>query len=79
MEKQSALQRAVKLAGGQSALAAKIRRAQGHVYYWLHHAKAGVPADAAIDIEVALSGAITRHDLRPDLFGPTPSKQEERA
>lgn len=68
--KQSPLERAIHLAGGQSALAAKINRQQGHIHYWLRHAKAGVPPMAAIEIENALEGAVSRHDLRPDIFGP---------
>jgi DNA-binding transcriptional regulator YdaS (Cro superfamily) len=77
--KQSPLERAIHLAGGQSALAAKINRQQGHVHYWLRHAKAGVPPMAAIDIENALDGAVSRHELRPDIFGPTPSETRESA
>lgn len=81
MEPKTPLERAIHTAGGQSALAAKINRAQGHVYYWLRHAKNGVPAAVAIEIEEALGGEITRHDLRPDIFGPSPSpsKQGETA
>lgn len=73
--KQSPLERAIELAGGQAALAARIKRQQGHIHYWLRRAKAGVPPSAAIDIENALHGEITRHDLRPDIFGPAPTKE----
>lgn len=77
--KQSPLERAIEIAGGQSALAAKIKRQQGHVHYWLRHAKAGVPPSAAIDIENALDGQISRHDLRPDIFGPSKATPEGEA
>lgn len=70
MNSTKALERAIKIAGGQSALARKIGRAQGHVFYWLKHAKDGVPPQAAIDIENALQGAVSRHEIRPDIFGP---------
>lgn len=73
------LERAIELAGGQSALASKINRQQGHVHYWLRHAKAGVPPSAAIDIENALDGKISRHDLRPDIFGVAPTSPKEDA
>lgn len=76
MNAQTPLQKAIEEAGSQSALAEKINRAQGHVYYWLHHAKNGVPPDAAIEIEKALGGAVTRHDLRPDIFGAAPARKE---
>lgn len=75
METQTPLERAIEIAGGQSALAVKIGRAQGHIHYWLKLSKAGVPPQAAIDIENALSRAVTRHELRPDIFGPAPSKR----
>lgn len=70
MSSTEALERAIEIAGGQSALARKIGRAQGHVHYWLRGAKYGVPPHAAIDIENALNGAVSRHDIRPDIFGP---------
>lgn len=36
-----------------------------------------VPADKALDVE-RLTG-ISRHDLRPDIFGPAPASQKETA
>lgn len=74
MERQKPLEKAIDLAGGQSALAGKINRAQGHIYYWLHKSKNGCPPDVAIEIEIALSGAITRYELRPDIFGRAPEE-----
>lgn len=32
-----------------------------------------VPARYALEIERATNGAVTVHDLRPDIFGPAPS------
>lgn len=65
---QTPLQRAVEIAGGQSALAAKLNVKQGHVWYWLNRAKQ-VPAEQVIPIEEATGGQVTRQELRPDLFG----------
>jgi len=48
---------------------AVIGRAQAHIHYWLKHSKAGVPPQAAIEIEEALNKEVTRHELRPDIFG----------
>lgn len=38
-----------------------------------------VPAERCIDVETATSGAVTRYDLRPDVFGPAPGNQAEAA
>ncbi len=69
MNSTEALERAIELAGSQSALARKIGRAQGHIHYWLKGAKDGVPPLAAIQIEKALGGQVSRKELRPDVFG----------
>lgn len=61
------LEQAVKILGGQSATARALGVSQPNVYYWLHQAKV-VPAEYAIPIELATKGAVTRHDLRPDLY-----------
>ena len=63
----SALERAVEIAGGQSALARKLGLKQANVWHWLNRAE-HVPAEQAIAIEQATGGAVTRAELRPDLF-----------
>jgi TorA maturation chaperone TorD len=60
-----ALERAVELAGGQSALARAIGKSQSHIWHWLKVAKR-VPAEAAVAIEKATG--VTRQELRPDLY-----------
>lgn len=35
-----------------------------------------VPADKVLDVEAATG--ISRHDLRPDIFGPAPKPETER-
>jgi Uma2 family endonuclease/DNA-binding transcriptional regulator YdaS (Cro superfamily) len=60
----TALQLAVKIAGSQTALAAKIGRTQGHISKWLQ--RDFVPPDVVLAIE-RVTG-ISRHDLRPDLY-----------
>jgi Uma2 family endonuclease/DNA-binding transcriptional regulator YdaS (Cro superfamily) len=60
----TALLLAVKLAGGQTALAAKIGRTQGHISKWLQ--RDFIPPDAVLPIERATG--ISRHELRPDLY-----------
>lgn len=67
-----ALERAVELAGSQSALAARIGKKQGHVWGWLNKAKR-CPAEMAIPISNAVDGAVAPHDLRPDIY-PAPAE-----
>lgn len=70
------LERAVRLSGGQSALArgasafAEGRRlTQGMLWKWLNRAKEPVPsAEWVIPIEKAVAGQVTRYELRPDLY-----------
>jgi TorA maturation chaperone TorD len=68
-----ALERAVELAGGQSALARAIGKSQSHIWHWLKVAKR-VPAEAAVAIEKATG--VTRQELRPDLYveGESPKR-----
>lgn len=61
-----ALQRAIRTAGGQSALAAALGVRQSHIWHWLHKSQHGVPAERVADVE-RVTG-IARQELRPDLF-----------
>ena len=68
------LERAVSLAGSQSALAQAAsnvdpdcRIKQQHISYWLR--KGRLPAEHCSVIEAAVNGAVTKHELRPDIFG----------
>ncbi|WP_372382155.1 YdaS family helix-turn-helix protein [Xanthomonas sp. NCPPB 1068] len=69
------LERAVAAAGGQSALARTLSTAervvrQGHVWAWINR-PLPVPAEFCRPIEAATG--VSRHDLRPDVFGPPPA------
>lgn len=61
------LERAIQVAGSQSALARAINVRQGHVWHWLNKSKR-VPAEYVIPIERATGGNVLRHELRPDLY-----------
>lgn len=62
-----ALQKAIDVAGGQSALARAIAVRQSTLNYWV--LKAGkCPAEKAPAIEAATG--VPRHELRPDIFPP---------
>lgn len=67
----SPLQKAIDIAGGQTALGKAIGRRQSTVRTWLKRADGRVPAEAARDIERATSGAVTAEELRPDIFAPS--------
>jgi len=61
----AALERAIALAGGQSALARAIGKSQGHVWHWVKVAKR-VPAEAVLAVEQATG--VPRSELRPDVY-----------
>lgn len=62
------LRRAIAIFKSQEGLAAAIggNVKQQNVSYWL---KNRVPADICITIENITGGEVSKHDLRPDLFG----------
>jgi DNA-binding transcriptional regulator YdaS (Cro superfamily) len=68
------LEKAVRITGGQSQLARRIggKVRQGYVWKWLRRGYA--PAEHALAIERATQGAVTRYELRPDVFGPSPRR-----
>jgi DNA-binding transcriptional regulator YdaS (Cro superfamily) len=61
-----AIERAAQLAGGQSALARKLGCTPQAVSKMCSTGK--VPAERVIPVERAVDGAVTRHELRPDLY-----------
>lgn len=54
--------------GGVGKLAVAIGLRQNVVGNW--RLRGQVPAERCVAIEKATAGAVTRHDLRPDVFGP---------
>lgn len=63
-ETPSALQQAIELLGGQTALAAALGVRTGHLFYWL---KNRVPAEYCPAIERATGGQVRCEALRPDI------------
>lgn len=63
------LEKAIEICGGQTALAKAVGIRQPNVWNWLHRAQGIVPAEYCRAIEQATNGAVTRYDLRPDVFG----------
>lgn len=71
-----ALSKAIDIAGGVTALASKLGTYQSKVSNW--KARGGVPAKWCLAIEQATDGAITRYDLRPDVFGASKSVKQSK-
>lgn len=61
------VQKAVEVAGGQTALAKLCGKRQGHVSFWLGQDQ--VSAETAVLIDKATSGVVPKEALRPDIFG----------
>ena len=74
--KSEALQKAIAIAGGQSALARLLSNIcgknirQAHIFNWLNRDKE-IPAEYVIPIEIAVKKLVTRYELRPDIYPPT--------
>lgn len=64
--KESAIKRAARAAGGQSALARALGVTPQAVQGWCDSGK--VPAIRVLDVERAIAGKVTRHELRSDLY-----------
>ena len=69
-----ALEDAIEIAGGQSALGRKIGRDQKAIWAWINTTQK-VPAEDVIKIEAAVDGKITRFELRPDIY-PRPKPMD---
>jgi DNA-binding transcriptional regulator YdaS (Cro superfamily) len=66
METMSAFERAIKIAGGSSALAERIGGIKPqHIINWRSR---GLPVDRVKAVVRAVDGKVTAHDLAPDLF-----------
>ncbi len=66
--KATPLEKAIKAAGGESALARAIGVTRQAVHGW-----AKVPADRALAVERATDGRVRCYELRPDVF-PKPAE-----
>lgn len=73
MTKLTAIERAVKAAGGQAELARRLTVImskpvkQQHVWNWLFR-DSELPAEYVIPIEKAVEAEVTRNELRPDIY-----------
>ena len=63
--------KAIRMDGGQAAVSRAIGRAPAFVWQ-ISRGIRPLPPQLVIPLEVACGGAVTRHELRPDVFGSTP-------
>jgi DNA-binding transcriptional regulator YdaS (Cro superfamily) len=61
------IDKAISILGGVSRTAEALGVVQGAVSNWI--ARKSVPASRCLAIENATNGAVTRYELRPDVFG----------
>lgn len=65
----SAIQKAIDAVGTQAELARRLNVTDMAISQWK---KRGVPPERCIPIEDATDRAVTRYELRPDVFGSAP-------
>ncbi|MCK2149488.1 helix-turn-helix domain-containing protein [Marinobacter alexandrii] len=68
----TALKKSIRLAGSQSALAAKCGTKQSNIWNWLHR-DGRVPAEYVIAVCTATDFKVTPHEVRPDIY---PNKKD---
>ena len=66
--RKQALERAVDIIGGQTALAEALGIGQSRVNNWLNRDDQGVPGEFCTDIERLTESKVSCHELRPDIF-----------
>ena len=72
-ESDTPIEAAIKAAGTQQALADKLGIKSASISEW--KARGRVPAERVAAIEAATG--VSRHDLRPDVFGPAPEAKPQ--
>ncbi len=74
MDLSEGVRAAIKPFGTQTALAAVLGIERSAVSQWKR-----VPVERVLVIEEKSEGKVTRHDMRPDIFGPPPAQRPEAA
>lgn len=75
LKKNKVIERAVAIVGGQTVLARLCGTVQQNVWDWIHKRKK-VPAEWVLPIERATKGAVTRYEIRPDLYPREENRDE---
>ncbi len=71
-----ALRKAIETAGSQTALAEAVGTTQPRVSEWLNEAG---QASAVFALRIEQATGVSRHDLRPDVFGEAPAREDAGA
>lgn len=71
------IDRAIAYFGSQQALAATLGIRSPSISEWRVRNK--VPAERCLAIEQATNGAVTRYELRPEVFGTAPTQAAPKA
>lgn len=71
MTPKDALYEIYDMVGSKTAVSRHCNVALPALTYW---EEKRIPAERAVQLEELGGGKITRHDLRPDLFGPKPRR-----
>jgi len=66
---------AIRLKGSQQKLAEAAGCSQQQISYLMKEAS-GISAEMALKVERATDGAVSRHELRPDIYGPAPQPSQ---
>lgn len=65
---------AIRVAGGATAVARRLNLTRGAVSKW-----ARCPAEHVLALEEMSGGRVSRHEIRPDVFGPDADAARESA
>lgn len=71
MDTQTPLHKAIRAAGSQQRLAEQLGIRSASISEW--KVRGRVPAERVVAIE--RETGVSRHDLRPDVFGPAPKRK----
>jgi len=74
---QKLIKTAVDKHGSQAKLATAMGCSQQQIAYLLK--ASSITAEMAMKVDEATDGTVSRHDLRPDIFGPAPQPNEGQA
>lgn len=74
-EKVNALNKAIAAVGSAAEMARMIGVVPMTISQWKRRRK--VPAERCLAVEAATDGAVTRYELREDVFGPAPAYTDQ--
>lgn len=76
---QDYIKTAVNQFGSQAKLAEAMGCSQQQIAYLLNKETRKISAEMAKAVDEATGGTVSRHELRPDIFGPAPAQEASEA